>query len=150
MWEFRGKSVEMDKPGWIYGDLRHCEGWTYITPIGSDTSESDGTESVMVNPATVSIWTGEVDDKGTKIFQGDKTLYSVKVKNKETGKLSEYQEKGIIHWGTWTDGEYGYKIKCWMIDSISYLKPNQKYRNPYWECLEESFLVIGSIHDEVK
>ena len=76
---FRGKSLYNNE--WVYGDLVHISGGTIII-----TSQEEGPvlpdncdhaleyrvdEFAPVDPETVGQWTGLIDSKGVRIFDGD-------------------------------------------------------------------------------
>lgn len=76
---FRGKSLYNGE--WVYGDLVHISGGTIII-----TSQEEGPvlpdncdhaleyrvdEFAPVDPETVGQWTGLIDSKGVRIFDGD-------------------------------------------------------------------------------
>lgn len=92
---FRGMTIETDS--WVYGYFVNCrdefcsESDTVPEIISLDAEriyrgEYDWFESFVVDPDTVTKWTGVLDKNGTKIFGGD--LLSIN-NSKEEGMLVE-------------------------------------------------------------
>lgn len=137
---YRGKRI--DGKGWVYGDLMT----KYIHHKGLTIVEA-GCIYYEVDPSTVGQDTGLTDKNGKRIFEGDivemhQFLFD--------GKEYEHETKGAIKWG-----EYG-----WLLSQIEGETVNKYmgYKNGEGETYfinfyglhEESFEVIGTIHDEVE
>lgn len=63
--KFRGK--RLDNSGWVYGDLLRMHGVPYIYPDPAP----DGWNDYEVIPDTVGQFTGQFDDSGKEIYEGD-------------------------------------------------------------------------------
>ena len=70
---FRG--LRVNGQGWIYGDLNHIDGKTYI--FTRDGLHLDSTDSYEVNPETVGQFTGVTDCDDRKVFEGDIINYNL-------------------------------------------------------------------------
>lgn len=109
---FRGKRKDNGK--WIEGNLVVCVGRYFIyVLIGNELVEFE------VDPETVGQYTGQDDENGEKIFEGDVVLY-------------ESDEYGVIEWDNQTAR---FVIEG---DGVCY-----DFDNFYGKELE----VIGNIHD---
>lgn len=63
--KFRGK--RLDNSEWVYGDLLRMHGVPYIYPDPAP----DGWNDYEVIPDTVGQFTGQFDDSGKEIYEGD-------------------------------------------------------------------------------
>lgn len=69
--KFRGKNIDTEQ--WVYGDLLHKDGKTYIGywVKDDDSPSGDGYIECEVLPATVGQYVGTKDDKKQEIYEDD-------------------------------------------------------------------------------
>lgn len=125
---FRGK--RLDDGEWVYGGY-FKDGDSHYMPQGI------GSAFVQVIPETVGQFTGLLDKKGNKIFEGDILQFDNKY---------EWYKGSFTKWWSMTSEE-----KQKWIDEQPYYRYVVKYDAPEYnlsrsEC-ENYYVVIGNIHD---
>ena len=113
---FRGKQKDNGK--WIQGYLFCIWEKSYIL-----WGTTNGIPNMVeVDPKTIGQWTGLVDKRGVKIFEGEMAIY-----------LRDADEVGEIRWD---DNDACFYL---LIENVAYT-----FSNIAGDCLE----VIGNIHDK--
>lgn len=120
---FRAKRKDDGK--WVYGDLTHV---VRITPNGDERCIRVG--GYDVDEKTIGQFTGAVDTKGAKIFEGDILQIS----------LFSEGDRATVEWG---QCRYGFSIR--LVGEPSY--PVNKLTLYQIDFIRS--LVLGNIHDGI-
>lgn len=148
--KFRGKRV--DNGEWVYGDyfktpltdensgLPPDSGWFFLTGKTNHCIGQDGV-AFVVDPATVSQFTGLLDKNGKEIWEGDVIKFQKFANyNDEITNLSRHTAKVVF-----IDGSFSWHILRYGANGCFH---NSRKIEPLNNtCATWGFEVIGNLHD---
>ena len=143
---FRGKCIDDSREfngKWVYGDLMHVGGKTYIHPQSNAVSVKNGLGWIVVMPEvdadTVGINTELVDEDGFPIYEGDIVEF-------KTHDYIPCTNTGVV---IFKDGCYGLKYTTkWYGEIFHRIGKTEEWLD-MGACgtITYTYCVLGNIHD---
>lgn len=131
---FRGKSVYEGQ--WCYGNCILCKG-AEIKLIDTRKDPSNFLWK-LVDQNTVGQWTGLVDSKGKKIFEGDIVEYEDDFQYPESCENGIFMNRGVVEYS-------GHKFHFTNRNNVS--MEDIIYEDEKGNMCEDGCYIIGNIHD---